>query len=163
LSNLPIHLTFILQYSETKFLFWQLLLVCVDCGGIICLIASHNCLWHKQLFVDLVPLIQVFIGQGGMSMVSSKAPSWVAYCSHYLKLGCLCLLLWKEILLQWAFMLALCSFMNYQWCIFLARCLKTLDLVRTEFYDLRGKFQTMLQVLQFIWLIHFHIWILSMI
>ncbi|RCV32257.1 hypothetical protein SETIT_6G244200v2 [Setaria italica] len=25
-------------------------------------------------------------------------------------------------------------------------CLKTLDLVRTEFYDLRGKFQTMLQL-----------------
>jgi hypothetical protein len=33
--------------------------------------------------------------------------------------------------------------------VFLVRCLKTLDAVRNDFYDLRSKFQTMLQVLSF--------------
>jgi hypothetical protein len=97
-----------------------------------------------------------------MSMVSSKAPSWVAYCSHYLKFWTPKVITVNRNSLQQAFsrIVTNCVFFHelpiniictVHWSIFLARCLKTLDSVRTEFYDLRGKFQTMLQVLQFVW------------
>jgi hypothetical protein len=74
----------------------------------------------------------------------------------------LMLLLWKQNLVAMSIFFCIvisCVFHSWvanEYCLdeslnyILARCLKTLETVRINFYELRGKFQTMLQVLPFV-------------